>query len=945
MTTYHLVPPPAAPEVPTLDVDQQRVVDHPGGPLLVLAGPGTGKTTTLVEAIARRIEEGASPDQVLALTFSRKAAEQLRDRVTARRRAHHVDGDVLDVPLLRLRPDPPLRPGRALRRAAAAARARRSRTSCCASCSPTTPSRSRWPEALGRALGTRGFAREVHAVLVPGPRARARRSSSSARSGEREGLPELVAAGLFLDQYLTILDDQSAIGLRRPDPAGHDRGRGPPRRAARAVPARLRRRVPGHRPGPGRAAAGARRRRPRPRRGRRPAPVDLRLPRRRGARHPRLPDRVPARRRRARPTWSRCGPPVGSGRALLVASQRVAGRLACPAPSPREAREAFREPGGAEAEPRRRAGRGPHLRHRARRGRAPRRPAAPRPPRGRRGLGRDGGAGPLRAHLDPAAAPRARRGRACRSRSPATRCRWSRDPAVLPLLDALRAVLNLDNDDPDARRPRRRRPGRGAAASPARRARRRRRSGGSRARCAPREKAPAPAEDRPPRPSPRAGPPRGRRRRRSSTACRRSARRGRGPARWRRPARATARARSSPTAATGRGGAVAAVVRHRLAASGCARRRSGGGAGAARPTATSTRSAPCSTWPPGPRSSAATSACATSSATLVAQQIPADTLAERGVRGAAVRLLTAHRAKGLEWRLVVVAHVQQEGWPDLRRRTTLLRADRIGARRAACRRSTARELLVEERRLFYVACTRARERLVVTAVASPDDDGEQPSRFLDELGRQRRRSRRPPGPAAVAGRPGRRAAAHRRRPRRPADAAARRRGPPAGPARRASGGSRPLVPAADPSTWWGTRAATRSVEPVRDPDQPVPVSASMLEAMSVCPAQWFLEREAGGVGAPTSRPTSARSCTRSPTGSRPATSAGPDDVDVLMGHVEEVWGRLFPDAVVEGPRARARPLRARAVPALARRQPRDAARHRVAASRRRSSSTTASGSG
>ena len=50
----------------------------------------------------------------------------------------------------------------------------------------------------------------------------------------------------------------------------------------------------------------------------------------------------------------------------------------------------------------------------------------------------------------------------------------------------------------------------------------------------------------------------------------------------------------------------------------------------------------------------------------MAQQIPADTLAERGVRGSAVRLLTAHRSKGLEWDLVVVAHVQQEGWPDLR---------------------------------------------------------------------------------------------------------------------------------------------------------------------------------------------------------------------------------------------------------------------------------------
>ena len=61
------------------------MVDHPGGPLLVLAGPGTGKTTTLVEAIVDRIENrGASPESVLALTFSRKAAEQLRDRVAAR---------------------------------------------------------------------------------------------------------------------------------------------------------------------------------------------------------------------------------------------------------------------------------------------------------------------------------------------------------------------------------------------------------------------------------------------------------------------------------------------------------------------------------------------------------------------------------------------------------------------------------------------------------------------------------------------------------------------------------------------------------------------------------------------------------------------------------------------------------------------------------------------
>jgi superfamily I DNA/RNA helicase len=84
--TYRLVRPSRAPAAaPALDSSQQRVVDHPGGPLLVLAGPGTGKTTTLVEAIVDRIERrGVDPHRVLALTFSRKAAEELRDRIAGR---------------------------------------------------------------------------------------------------------------------------------------------------------------------------------------------------------------------------------------------------------------------------------------------------------------------------------------------------------------------------------------------------------------------------------------------------------------------------------------------------------------------------------------------------------------------------------------------------------------------------------------------------------------------------------------------------------------------------------------------------------------------------------------------------------------------------------------------------------------------------------------------
>ncbi|HEY9412266.1 MAG TPA: UvrD-helicase domain-containing protein, partial [Jiangellaceae bacterium] len=48
---------------PALDASQRQVVEHRGGPLLVLAGPGTGKTTTLVEAVVDRIEhDGLSPE-------------------------------------------------------------------------------------------------------------------------------------------------------------------------------------------------------------------------------------------------------------------------------------------------------------------------------------------------------------------------------------------------------------------------------------------------------------------------------------------------------------------------------------------------------------------------------------------------------------------------------------------------------------------------------------------------------------------------------------------------------------------------------------------------------------------------------------------------------------------------------------------------------------------
>ncbi|MEU7842468.1 ATP-dependent DNA helicase [Micromonospora sp. NPDC049114] len=142
---------------------------------------------------------------------------------------------------------------------------------------------------------------------------------------------------------------------------------------------------------------------------------------------------------------------------------------------------------------------------------------------------------------------------------------------------------------------------------------------------------------------------------------------------------------------------------------------------------------------------------------VLAQDLPADTIAPTADRGAAVRLLTAHAAKGLEWDLVAIAGVQEGIWPDLRLRGSLLGSERlvdvlagrsVGGARAANVVGQTSALLDEERRLFHVAISRARHRLLVSAVASAavggDDHEEQPSRFLHELGPST-----PPGPPST----------------------------------------------------------------------------------------------------------------------------------------------------------------------------------------------------
>ncbi|WP_255584258.1 PD-(D/E)XK nuclease family protein [Dietzia sp. ANT_WB102] len=267
------------------------------------------------------------------------------------------------------------------------------------------------------------------------------------------------------------------------------------------------------------------------------------------------------------------------------------------------------------------------------------------------------------------------------------------------------------------------------------------------------------------------------------------------------------------------------------------------------------------------------------------EDLPAPGRADTRARGGAVSVLSAHAAVGRQWRAVAVCGVQDGVWPAPRRRSGLLGVDELvdlteiagdGPVPSETERavSSAAARSAEERRLFYVACSRAREHLLVTAVESPEEGDVAPSRFVDEISDLATVTSAAVPTAGPAG-PPRQAPTVFTLPHLAVDLRAALHDPLNSPAdaRHAAGllaGLRDAgVGVADPRTWFGA-AEPSSATPVvtATPGEPIAVlSPSGFGALEECPLRWFLQNVRGdsadgGAAAPLVRGSAVHALTQ-----------------------------------------------------------------------------------
>ncbi len=218
-TPFRLLrPPPATPEALHLDPEQRQVVEHRGGPVLVLAGPGTGKTATLVEAVLDRTQgqDALRPEEILILTFSRAAASELRERICARLPPGTTAPTATTFhsfcyALLGQFQDPALL-GDPLRLLSGPEQDVVIRELVRGTIEPGAwgATLQGWPKSLRAALATRGFAEELRGVLM-----RARDlgldPEDLAEFANEAGRSDWRAAAHFFGEYLDVADARGIL--------------------------------------------------------------------------------------------------------------------------------------------------------------------------------------------------------------------------------------------------------------------------------------------------------------------------------------------------------------------------------------------------------------------------------------------------------------------------------------------------------------------------------------------------------------------------------------------------------------------------------------------------------------------------------------------------------------------------------------------------------------